>query len=194
MQNLTEFKFDCRHPVRVLDRDGQAWFVLSDVCSALAIANNRHAATRLDEDEKGVVNSDTLGGPQALTVVNEAGLYSLILTSRKPEAKQFKRWVTHEVLPTLRRTGAYEPVTAVDPMLRAVAFLLDHQLRILHATTVLANAEGITQVLKLPGATGLSIEKVRRTLSLFEVLGLVRWVDHEHVHIGEPVTGRGVWR
>lgn len=62
---------------------------------------------RLDEDEKGVVLTDTLGGTQELTAVNEPGLYSLILGSRKPEAKQFKRWITHEVIPTIRKTGGY---------------------------------------------------------------------------------------
>lgn len=72
--------------------------------------NYRRSLSRLDEDEKGVALTDTLGGMQELTVVNEPGLYSLILRSRKPEAKQFKRWITHEVIPTIRKTGGYAAI------------------------------------------------------------------------------------
>ncbi|AHJ66389.1 BRO-N domain-containing protein [Granulibacter bethesdensis] len=93
--------------VRVMSRAGEPWFVLSDVCRVLEIANSRHAATRLDDDEKGVVNSDTLGGSQEMTIINESGLYSLILTSRKEAARRFKKWVTAEVLPSIRKTGTY---------------------------------------------------------------------------------------
>ena len=85
--------------VRVVERDGEPWFVAADVCKALEIANNRDALTRIDDDEKGVALADTLGGKQEVTVVNEPGLYSLVLGSRKPEAKVFKRWVTSEILP-----------------------------------------------------------------------------------------------
>jgi prophage antirepressor-like protein len=83
------------------------------VCRALDIANARDAAKRLDDDEKGVVNTDTLGGKQSMVIINESGLYSLILTSRKPAAKRFKKWVTAEVLPSIRKTGGYG-VSAVD--------------------------------------------------------------------------------
>lgn len=93
--------------VRTVVKDNEPWFVAKDVCSVLEIKNNRDALARLDEDEKGVVLTDTLGGTQELTAVNEPGLYSLILGSRKPEAKQFKRWITHEVIPTIRKTGGY---------------------------------------------------------------------------------------
>lgn len=95
--------------VRVIDQNGEPWFVAKDVCAALDIGNSRQAITRLDEDEKGVILTDTLGGIQELSVVNEPGLYTLILGSRKPEAKAFKRWITHEVLPEIRRTGRYGP-------------------------------------------------------------------------------------
>jgi prophage antirepressor-like protein len=94
--------------VRVLEKDGQPWFVGKDVCSILEIKNNRDAVARLDEDEKDVVLTDTLGGKQILQIVNEFGLYSLILGSRKPEAKQFKRWITHDVVPQIRKTGSYQ--------------------------------------------------------------------------------------
>jgi len=78
------------------------------------------AFARLDDDEKGVVSNDTPGGQQEMTTINESGLYSLILSSRKPEARAFKRWVTHEVLPAIRKTGRYESpnqpgASAIDP-------------------------------------------------------------------------------
>lgn len=93
--------------VRTLTVDGEPWWVLADVAKALAIANARDLVNRLDDDEKGVGQIDTLGGRQNLTTVNEAGLFSVILRSDKAEAKRFKRWVTHEVLPQIRRTGSY---------------------------------------------------------------------------------------
>jgi prophage antirepressor-like protein len=95
------------HAVRMIMIKGVPWWVASDVCRALTIANSRDAIARLDPDEKGVVNTDTPGGPQETTIVNQFGVFQLILTSRKPEAKRFKRWLTHEVLPSLQRTGSY---------------------------------------------------------------------------------------
>ncbi|MCG3229830.1 phage antirepressor KilAC domain-containing protein [Bacillus subtilis] len=94
--------------VRTVVNDGQPWFVAKDVCNVLNHSNHKVAASRLDEDEVSKVYlTDSLGRNQKTTVVNEAGLYSLILTSNKPEAKQFKRWITHEVIPTIRKTGGY---------------------------------------------------------------------------------------
>ncbi|MCF8568009.1 Bro-N domain-containing protein [Alicyclobacillus tolerans] len=93
--------------VRVVMFDGEPWFVAVDVCKALNIANPTRTLSRLDDDEKGLHSVKTFGGVQDLNTVNEAGLYSLILTSRKPEAKSFKRWITHQVLPSIRKTGEY---------------------------------------------------------------------------------------
>ncbi len=93
--------------IRVVMINGEPWFIAADVCQALAITNTARALSRLEEDEKGVHSMNTPGGTQILSTVNEPGLYALILTSRKPEAKRFKRWVTHEVLPALRKHGAY---------------------------------------------------------------------------------------
>lgn len=87
--------------------DGEPSFVAKDVCRALGIGNSRQALQRLDNDEKGVSSIDTPGGEQQMQTVNEAGLYVLVLSSCKPEAKAFQRWVTHEVLPALRRSGGY---------------------------------------------------------------------------------------
>lgn len=93
--------------VRVVDVNGEPWFVAKDVCECLELGNPRTSIALLDEDEKGVHTMDTPGGQQEMSIVSEAGLYSLILRSRKPEAKAFKRWITHEVLPSIRRTGQY---------------------------------------------------------------------------------------
>jgi anti-repressor protein len=93
--------------VRTISRDGEPWFVLADVCRVLEHSNASVAASRLDEDEKGVSTVYTLGGDQSVVVINESGLYSLVLTSRKPQAKRFKKWITAEVIPAIRKTGGY---------------------------------------------------------------------------------------
>lgn len=116
-KNLSTFVSDQFGAVRTLTIDGEPWFVAADVCRALSIGNNRQALSYLDEDEKGVIISDTLGGKQKLNTVNEPGLYSLVLRSRKPEAKAFKRWITHEVIPAIRKTGAY--AVSGTPMMTA---------------------------------------------------------------------------
>lgn len=107
MNDLTVFQNDQFGQLRTVQKDGQPWFVAADVCRALEISNHRDALSRLDTDEKGVALTDTLGGKQEMTVVSEPGLYSLVLGSRKPEARQFKRWVTHDVIPSIRSHGAY---------------------------------------------------------------------------------------
>lgn len=115
--------------VRVLNRSDEPWWVLTDVCDVLSIANPRNVSAKLDEDEKGVQIVDTLGGPQETTIINESGLYSLILTSRKPAAKRFKKWVTAEVLPAIRKTGGYiaaAPEETVEQLtLRVMTVLKD---------------------------------------------------------------------
>ena len=93
--------------VRTVMRDGNPWWVLKEVCDILEIGNSRMVADRLDDDEKGVSLIDTPGGKQEMTVINEPGIYNVIFRSDKPEAKNFKRWITHEVLPAIRKTGAY---------------------------------------------------------------------------------------
>ena len=103
---LQIFDFN-QSPVRVIDQGGQPWFVAKDVCQVLEIGNSRDAVAQLDEDEKGVGITDTLGGAQKIQTVSESGLYALIFKSRKAVAKAFRKWVTSEVLPEIRRNGAY---------------------------------------------------------------------------------------
>lgn len=115
--------------IRVVERDGEPWFVAADVCKALEIGNPSQAISRLDEDEKVTLttnegHSGKVGGAQMLSAISEPGLYSIILTSRKSEAKQFKRWVTHEVIPSIRKHGGYihgqEELTPSELMAKAL--------------------------------------------------------------------------
>lgn len=139
MNDLTIFKNDRFGEIRTTVKDGEPLFVAADVCKALDISNSRDAMSRLDSDEKGVALTDTLGGKQNLTAVTESGLYSLVLGSRKPEAREFKRWITHDVIPAIRKTGGYVNNAAqfVDnyfPQLRpdqkqAIGMMLDESKR-----------------------------------------------------------------
>lgn len=107
MGNLTTFNFGGISDIRVLEKDGEAWFVASDIAKALEYRDASNMNRNLDDDEKDTQNVSTLGGTQEVSVINESGLYVAILKSRKPEAKRFKKWVTGTVLPAIRKTGGY---------------------------------------------------------------------------------------
>lgn len=107
MSEISIIKFNT-NAIRIVMKDDDPWFVAADVCAVLGIKNASDAlAKSLDSDEKGVEIIYTLGGQQKLNVVNESGLYSLVLRSNKPEARKFRKWVTSEVLPSIRKTGQY---------------------------------------------------------------------------------------
>lgn len=126
MANIQVFEYQ-NNKVRTVDVDGEAWFVLKDVCAVLGISNNRMAADRLDDDEKGVSLIDTLGGKQEMVIVNESGLYHVILRSDKPEAAPFRRWVTNDVLPAIRKTGSYNAPQLTRSQLLATALIAAHE-------------------------------------------------------------------
>lgn len=107
MNDLQIFENERFGRVRTIEQNGEPWFIARDVCECLSIGKYRDAVSRLEEDERGSVEVDTPGGKQGMTAINEYGLYNLILSSRKPEAKEFKRWITHEVIPAIRKTGGY---------------------------------------------------------------------------------------
>lgn len=108
--------------VRTVELDGEPWLVGKDVAQALGYSNPRKAlADHVDEEDKGVTKCDTLGGVQEMTIINESGLYSLVLSSKLPGAKKFRRWVTAEVLPAIRRTGGYRMPKDYPSALRALA-------------------------------------------------------------------------
>ena len=110
MTNLQIFNNDRFGQIRIVPVDGELMFVAKDVCDCLEITKYRDAISRLDSDERGSVKLDTPGGKQDIAAINEYGLYSLVLSSRKPEAKEFKRWITHDVIPAIRKTGSYSMV------------------------------------------------------------------------------------
>lgn len=117
--NNTEFG-----QVRTMVINGSPWFVAKDVCECLGLTKHRDAVSRLDGDERGSVEVDTLGGTQQMAAVNEYGLYSLVLSSRKPSAKAFKRWITHEVIPAIRKHGAYMTGETLEQALTSPDFLI----------------------------------------------------------------------
>lgn len=151
MSNLIPFEFES-HAVRVIERDGEPWFVLADVCRVLEIANSRDAAARLDDDEKadvGITDTSSNGVAQRreMTIINESGLYSLVLTSRKPSAKRFKKWVTAEVLPSIRKTGSYGSPALIDlsdPVV-LVGLLTEHATKRIEAEQRAAAAEKVVE-------------------------------------------------
>lgn len=143
--NVIPFAFD-DFQVRVLtDDQGEPWFVAADICRALQL--DRKSLERLDDDEKGVSSVHTLGGQQKMTTVNQSGLFDLVLGSRKPEARRFKRWVTHDVLPALSKTGKYStqagPVPTLDhnndKLLEVVNRTLQQNEKLIEALVRLSN-------------------------------------------------------
>lgn len=103
---LISYQFG-EQPVRIVERDGDPWFVAGDVKAVLGYRDAFEMCKMLDEDEKGTDIVRTLGGDQEQIIISESGLYAAILKSRRPEAKRFRKWVTSEVLPSIRKTGAY---------------------------------------------------------------------------------------
>ena len=114
MNNIQEFLYE-NSPIRMIESNGETWWVLKDICKLLSIENHKNITKRLEEDEVGTFE---LPHPQSkekkleMLCVNESGLYSVILRSDKPEAKAFRRWITHEVLPEIHRTGGYNAISA----------------------------------------------------------------------------------
>lgn len=139
MKEMRIFTSEQFGEVRVVDIDGQPWWVAKDVCEVLGLDNPTRAISSLDEDEKSTLQISK-GGPQR-NIINEPGLYSLILRSRKPEAKTFKRWITHEVIPAIRQTGEYHriPKTMSEALRLAAdqAEQLEQQRPLVEAATTL---------------------------------------------------------
>ena len=109
------------HEVRTLIIDGEPWFVLADLARVLGIAGVGRLASRLDEGVRQAHTLETRGGRQEMTIVSEAGMYEVVIRSDKPEAVAFRRWITHEVLPSIRKTGGYGSAVPALPDRRALA-------------------------------------------------------------------------
>ena len=145
--NLQTFSKPEFGSIRTVMINNEPWFVGKDVAEVLGYSNPRDALKKhVDPEDKGVANCDTLGGSQELTIINESGLYSLILSSKLPTAKEFKRWVTSEVLPSIRKTGTYTKPTAQNPEIaqtRAAAMMLNAKSRIATQMMKLWTAAGV---------------------------------------------------
>lgn len=181
-QEIAMYNHESFGEVRVVTRDGEPWFVAADVCRALEVGNSRQALTRLDEDEKGVILTDTPGGKQEMSIVNEPGLYSLVLGSRKPEAKAFKRWVTHEVLPSIRKNGMYATPMTVEKMIEdpdyAISLLQrvkDERLKRMEAERARAEAERQRNILIHVQKTFTSTE-IAKELGMKSARELNNWL------------------
>lgn len=152
--------------IRVMtDAQGEPLFVLKDVCNALGITNTRNVSARLDEDMKGVRPVDTLGGTQQLTVINEPGLYEVIIRSDKPEATQFRRWVTSEVLPSIRKHGMYATPATIEDMLANPDIMINALMRLKEERAARAKAEAEVEAQRPVAALGRAIETAEGDLT-----------------------------
>lgn len=138
--------------IRAIEQNGEPWFVAADVCRALDIGNVTQALSRLDPDEITLISNE---GSREINLVNEPGLYSLVLGSRKPEAKAFKRWITHEVLPSIRKTGVY-----VLPTVKQRGLTTDDYLKAAAIVSGCRN-ERMPYVLGFLEQAGFSIPKIQ---------------------------------
>lgn len=164
MNPLIAFDFEAKSIRVVMDDRGEPWFVAADVLESLTL--DRKALERLDADEKGVNSIHTPGGFQEMTMVSESGLYNLALGSRKPEAKRFKRWVTHEVLPALRKTGTYSLHAAALPppaqdRVHAILLIGEAIAKVPGVKPGMAMAAALTAIHE---NTGIGIESLRKVL------------------------------
>lgn len=132
MNELQIFTYQ-QSAVRTVERDGEPWFVLKDVCDVLGIGSPHKVADRIDEDERNQIPlTDSLGRQQETTIINESGLYNVILRSDKPEAKPFRKWVTSEVIPAIRKHGSYsqKPLTPAEQLLAQANVLVEQERRL----------------------------------------------------------------
>lgn len=183
-------------PVRTVIIDGEPWFVARDICNIIGLPNLSMAMQRLAEDEKGVNRIDTPGGPQDMAVVSESGMYALVLRSDKERAVEFRRWVTSEVLPQIRKTGSYSAVELTEDELIHRALEVSTR-RVAALTERVAELEPKAQVAeKLLDADGdLSVRDTAQALTragvktgqgrLFTELARRRWISR---------AGDGRWR
>lgn len=170
--------------VRAVVKDGEPWFVAKDVCDALEIGNVSQAVSYLDEDEKSniITNDIAQNGGRAPLIINESGLYSLILRSRKPEAKKFKKWVTAEVLPSIRKHGAYATEAKLEEM------LADPDTMILTLQALKTEREK-RKALEVKAAEDspkvLFTDAVMASNSSISIRELARFLHQNHIDIGQ---------
>lgn len=174
-----EFLFNDQQ-VRTVVRDGEPWFVGKDVADILGYSDTAQAVRkRIDDEDKGVVEMTTPGGKQNMVVINESGLYSLILSSKLPTAKAFKRWVTSEVLPTIRKHGAYMDTDIIEKSLADPDFLIqlattlkEEKQRRMEAEAKIAADEHKVDFYNAVGSTSATLTVERFAKLVTEKLGI----------------------
>ena len=172
--------------VRTVQKDGEPWWIARDVCAVLGLGNPRTSLALLEEDEKDVHIMDTPGGPQEMTTISESGLYNLIFRSRKAEAKAFRRWVTHEVLPAIRRTGMY------DANGQKLTALLD---RYGDTMTAEARSQLVLTIAGVPSATPTITSYCYTSPLTPEVMnGLRRFLDEVYPSRPVEVPTQSMWK
>lgn len=194
MNGLVNLKYGEQVVRVVTDAKGDIWWAARDVCEVLDIKDVSDAVERLDSDERGSTPiADAWGRPQEMLAVNEFGLYSLVMGSRKPEAKLFKRWVLHEVLPSIRRTGRYEvsepaPLPAPAPA-REHAEVSEHLVRIWVA---LRDSEGWLSSVELAHRCAVAPRTARAHTKYLVELGLVDMLETfpHHLHRLSPEAAK----
>lgn len=156
MNELSVFAYQ-GHPIRTIYKDGEVWFVAKDVCDMLDIRDTWNAMQRLQESVKGTDSISTPGGPQQATIINEAGLYKLAFTSRKPEAEGFTDFVAGTILPTIRKTGQYQakPMTQAEILAAQAQLLVDQERRITQLTAeTRKTADVVGQIAEMAAPVG----------------------------------------
>lgn len=144
-QLVSSFSFES-HPIQVIVRNNEVWFIASEVSTVFGYRDANKLTRILDDDEKDTHNVGTLGGKQNVSIINESGLYHAVLKSRKPEAKRFRKWVTSEVLPQIRKTGSYQRPQFETVDIRDYAILHKHNFG--HLVNLFLLAKQQTEVMK----------------------------------------------
>lgn len=174
MNELKVFKNEEFGEIRTAKQGDEVLFIAVDVCKALDIKDTSRAVSRLDGDEKGTTLIRTLGGEQNVLTVNEYGLYSLVLSSRKPTAKAFKRWVTHEVLPTIRKTGGYLTPEKVEEVLSNPDTIIKLATDLKEERAKRQEAEALLQVAKPKVVFADSVANSENTILIGELAKLIK--------------------
>lgn len=183
MNDVTIFRKNEFGAVRAVTLDGEPWFVAADVCRALGLGNSSDVIKRLDEDERTLVSIEGASNGLPMNAVNEPGLYALILGSRKPEAKAFKRWITHEVIPEIRKTGGYiaGQETMDDDQLLANALMVA-QRKIAERNKQL---EAANEKIKADASKVLFAETVEKAETCISIGTLAKILNQAGLDIGE---------
>lgn len=181
MNSLQVFNFK-QNEVRTILKDGEPWFVAKDVADILGFRDPYTATRNLDEDEKLLHTLCVSGQNRQTTLVNEPGLYSLILRSNKPEAKEFKRWITHEVIPSIRKHGAYMTPETLEKTLTDPDFIIKLATELKNEKQARIQAEKTVKIMK-PKA--LFADSVSDSDSLILIGGLAKILKQNGVDIGQ---------